>query len=259
MADGTDVKTRDISYSAVNQKNFVAVEGFLSDKKFDALRVVVTQYGVEMIMAGSTLPNNSGKHATIASTDLVGKPYSLSYVEHKGVSALAFENNGLVPLEKLNPYQGKKGQPKSNYNTCYATGIRDHYGWHDAWRGSMGYQTVKPGSAKGYNSKDKVANYKSYMEYMNYMILERSGQWANLLGIIILKGRLNNISNPRPKGRGLLIFRTPIWGYSYFTLRILLMLYLESQLLSQMGFRYSEGAMAHIDIQLYILFPSDTG
>ncbi len=172
--DGT-TKTRDITYGEDGLADIIGMEGFTSDPTFGALMIATTQkHGAVFASAGSTKPNidpKTGKPtgAEIVDTDTFGRAYEMTYGTHNGKPALVLEGGGKIRTTVKNPNPGTKNDPNPNYDTMYASEIMIHYGYHNAWRGSLGCQTIRPGSAIPYDRKG-FAEYTNYSNFMDSVL-----------------------------------------------------------------------------------------
>lgn len=182
QANGTK-KTKKLDYKEASQRNLIGIEGFTSDPIFGALMLGITlEDGVIVAGGGSTLPNYPDKSAVIVDTDTFGRPYEMSYILHNNVPAMTLEKDGRIPLVDANQNEGL------NKGKMYATGIRIHYGWHNRWRGSLGCQTIQPGSNKGFKKpQDKIKNYGKYMNFIDYMVPEDKRQEYRFIGYYYLE------------------------------------------------------------------------
>ena len=172
-----------MKYDDAGQKNLIGVEGFTSDSTFGALMLGTTlEDGVMWAGAGSTLPNEPDNSAVIVDTDTFGRPYEMSYVLHNGVPAIALEKDGNIPTVKPNGNEGpNKGKMQAN-------GIRIHYGWRNKSRGSLGCQTIRPGSDLGYKeAKDKMKHYRKYKNFIDVMIPEEKRLVGRFIGYYYLE------------------------------------------------------------------------
>lgn len=182
QSNGTK-KSREMKYDDAGQKNLIGVEGFTSDSTFGALMLGTTlEDGVMWAGAGSTLPNEPDNSAVIVDTDTFGRPYEMSYVLHNGVPAIALEKDGNIPTVKPNGNEGpNKGKMQAN-------GIRIHYGWRNKSRGSLGCQTIRPGSDLGYKeAKDKMKHYRKYKNFIDVMIPEEKRLVGRFIGYYYLE------------------------------------------------------------------------
>ena len=121
-------------------------------------------------------------NAVIVDTDTFGRPYEMSYILHNNVPAMTLEKDGRIPVIGVNQNEGP------NKGKTFATGIRIHYGWRNKSRGSLGCQTIRPGSDLGYKeAKDKMKHYRKYKNFIDVMIPEEKRLVGRFIGYYYLE------------------------------------------------------------------------
>ena len=162
-----EVKLVPLEYGKDGVADIIGVEGFTSDPTFGAIMIATTQKdGAVFALAGSTKPNidpdtGKPKGGTIVDTDTYGRPYEMTYGAHNDFLALVLEGGKAITTIDENPNQN---------NQKFATEIMIHYGYTNTNRGSLGCQTIRPGSAYGYKDKVHFTGYDDYIDFMNSVI-----------------------------------------------------------------------------------------
>ncbi len=182
MAD--EVKIVPLEYGKDGVADIIGVEGFTSDPTFGAIMIATTQKdGAVFALAGSSKPNvdqetGQPKGGRIVDTDTFGRPYEMTYGTHNGFPALVLEGGKAIQTIDENPNQ--------NYQN-FATEIMIHYGYTNTNRGSLGCQTIRPGSVYGYKDKLNYTGYNDYIDFMKSVIPNNQRKEGTFVGYYYLE------------------------------------------------------------------------